>query len=192
MKVKRLTLSNFIFFAAGAAVGSAVAWKFLKTKYEQIAQDEINEMKAYYSKKTEAEVENVKAEAEKEVDIRSHYKDALERLGYTDYTGAPETKEEENVKKPYVISPDEFGEKDNYETYTLYLYEDKILTDEQDIPIEDVDNTVGYESLTHFGQYEEDSVFVRNDRLKTDYEILLEPGKYSEVVESSPHPSEDE
>ena len=44
--------------------------------------------------------------------------------------------------------------------------------------IEDVEGTVGTDSLTHFGEYEDDSVFVRNDEKQIDYEILLDSDKY--------------
>ena len=53
-----------------------------------------------------------------------------------------------------------------------------MLTDTYDNVIEDVEGTVGKKSLKHFGEYEEDSVFVRNDDLETDYEILLQPDDY--------------
>ena len=45
-----------------------------------------------------------------------------------------------------------------------------------------MDEIVGEESLNHFGEYEDDSVFVRSDRLKCDYEILLDQRNYSDVV----------
>lgn len=38
-------LFGAIMFAVGAAVGSAVTWKLVKTKYEQIAQEEIDSVK---------------------------------------------------------------------------------------------------------------------------------------------------
>ena len=50
-------------------------------------------------------------------------------------------------------------------------YEDGELVDAADA-------IIGEGSLERFGEYEEDSVFVRNDRLKCDYEILLEPRKF--------------
>ena len=37
--MNKSTLSNIVIFAVGAAIGSAVTWKLLKTKYEQIAQE---------------------------------------------------------------------------------------------------------------------------------------------------------
>ena len=92
--------------------------------------------------------------------------------------------------KPYVISPDEFGEFEDYERISLSYYTDQILADEDDEKVEDVDNVVGLESLAHFGEYEDDSVFVRNDRLKCDYEILLDQRTYSDVIKQRPHQTE--
>ena len=36
---------NVLVFAAGAAIGSAVTWKVVKTKYERFAQEEIESVK---------------------------------------------------------------------------------------------------------------------------------------------------
>ena len=84
--------------------------------------------------------------------------------------------------RPYVICPEEFGEMDEYETESLTYYADGVLTDDFDNEIEDVDDLVGEESLSTFGDYEDDSVFVRNDKYKTDYEILLDDRKFSEII----------
>ena len=68
--------------------------------------------------------------------------------------------------------------RDRYETESLTYYSDGVLTDEYDNPIEDIERLVGSDALTHFGEYEDDSVFVRNDDLKTDFEILKDYAKY--------------
>ena len=39
---------------------------------------------------------------------------------------------------------------------------------------------VGEDSLEHFGEYEEDAVYVLNDLIKTDFEILLVESRYYE------------
>ena len=57
------------------------------------------------------------------------------------------------------------------------------MADDNDELVDDVEETVGSDSLNHFGEYEYDLVFVRNDRLKCDYEILLSLRKYSEANE---------
>ena len=42
-----------ITFVAGVAIGSIVTWKFTKTKYEKIANEEIESVKEVFSKRKE-------------------------------------------------------------------------------------------------------------------------------------------
>ena len=193
---------GFVMFVLGAAVGSVATWQYAKKKYEQIAQEEIDSVKEIFSRReSAADVEIVTPEPqtakvgkpEEKPDI-TEYAARLEREGYTNYSNvsAGEKKEEQEAMemKPYVISPDEFGEFEDYERISLSYYADQILADEDDEKVEDVDNVVGLESLTHFGEFEDDSVFVRNDRLKCDYEILLDQRTYSDVIKQRPHQTE--
>ena len=110
------------------------------------------------------------------------YKSMLVEQGYVSKDNITEIKGgvERVSGKPYVIRPEEFGEED-YETVSLTYYEDGVLTDEYDEPVEDIDDTVGADFFTHFGEYEDDSVFVRNDEQEIDYEILKDTRKYSDV-----------
>lgn len=48
---RNILIKGFI-FVAGAAVGSAATWKIVKTKYEQIAQEEIDSVKEEYGRLT--------------------------------------------------------------------------------------------------------------------------------------------
>lgn len=84
--------------------------------------------------------------------------------------------------KPYVISPEEFDE-NGYKTKTLFYYNDDVVTDDRGKVLSEnsIEKLIGKESLTTFGQYESDSVFVRNDDLKTDYEILADERNYHEM-----------
>ena len=68
----------------------------------------------------------------------------------------------------------------DYDLVSLEYYADKVLVDEDDHPIQDVEYMVGEDSLEHFGEYEEDAVYVRNDLIKTDFEILLVESRYYE------------
>ena len=64
------TVFGVLTFAAGAVIGSAVTWKLVKTRYEQIAQEEISSVKDYYGKKFEPKkFEPKKFELEDEDDI---------------------------------------------------------------------------------------------------------------------------
>ena len=189
-------LFNVLTFIVGAAVGSAITWKFLKTKYEKIAQDEIDSVKEVYFRHTDSTAEKVEDESddepEHEEDQRGELKRVVTHLGYTSwdqYIDESNRRKEDDEPMPkdgpYVIPPENFGDADDYDCISLNYYADGVLTDDWDNPIEDVEGMVGKESLTHFGEYEDDSVFVRNDRMKADFEILLDERNYSDVVRDS-------
>lgn len=186
---------NLLIFAMGAAIGSVATWQYVKKKYEQIAQEEINSVKEVFSKKeSESSDVRVTVDMAKEKPNIAELASRLHEHGYTNYSNPSREnrkEEAEPVNKPYVIAPEEFGEFDEYEQIGLTYYADHILTDENDELVEDVDDVVGFESLNRFGEYEDDSVFVRNDRLKCDYEILLDQRKYSDVIKKKPHQVEE-
>ncbi len=162
---------NLAAFILGAAVGSAVTWKCVKNKYERIAQEEIDSVKRVFSKRNNSD--DKKSRNNKD-DILE-YENELQKNRY-------KCEEGKTVNKPVVISPDEFGENEDYDTFSLTYYADKVLTDDGDSIMDDIENTVGGEALESFGEYEDDSVFVKNDNLKCYYEILLDTRKYSDIM----------
>ena len=188
------TLSNVLIFTVGAAIGSAVTWTVLKTIYEKRLLDEIESVKEVFSYKKEDdidvadEVTTEEATVEEEIEFNEakpmsvkEYAAKLASQGYTNYSN-PERKElTDKMTKPYVIPPEEFGERDGYDTLSFTYYADRVLADDMDERVIDVDSIVGEESLGTFGEYEDDSVFVRNDELKCDYEILLDSRNYSDI-----------
>lgn len=91
----------------------------------------------------------------------------------------------ENVieKEPYVISADRYGEYDSYSCINLTYYDgDCTLADSSDAVIEDIEKVVG-DALDHFGDdpNDPDTVFVRNERYMTDYEINRDERSYLEM-----------
>lgn len=189
-------LSNVFIFAVGAAIGSAVTWKFVKTKYERIAQEEIDSVKEVFGRRRDTNIVEDDIEEVTEADDKKVVEEIITSAGYVNYSKFDKSEVKNvtnntNEKKPYVIPPDEFDELDGYEVISLTYYADGVLTDDYNEPIEDVEATVGRDSLTHFGEYEDDSVFVRNDTLMIDYEILADMRNYSDVVKNSPHRAEE-
>lgn len=182
-------MKNVLIFIAGTAIGSLVTWSLLKSKYEKRIQDEVDELKGFYKNKYEgpqqgsddtcSEPEETEEKEEKTVS----YNEIV-----SNYTNEePETTSD----KPYIIDVDIFGEEDGYEVITLTLYSDGFLADDDDRLIKDIENTVGNEAIKYFDKYDEDSVYVRNDRLKTDFEILSSQIAYSEVLNRKPYLMED-
>ena len=83
--------------------------------------------------------------------------------------------------KPYVITPEEFSEGE-YNTVTLNYYTDRVLADDDYNVVKDIKGTIGEEALNAFGLYEEDVVYVRNEKYQIDYEILLDERAFCEVA----------
>lgn len=192
-------LKKLLIFSLGAAAGAVVTWKMVKTKYERIAQEEIDSVREVYVNKIRkyegTEQSEPVTDQTPDADISqpgvAEYLHLIQKQSYTEAVDYQKVKEEQMSMRPYVISPEDFGEHDDYETESLTYYADGTLTDSTDEPIEDVENLVGEDSLGHFGEFEDDSVFVRNDRMRTDYEILLDSRRYSDVVRRGPRPMED-
>ena len=189
-------IKGAVIFSLGVAAGLAISWKYNKDKYETIAREEISDVKERYRSKIEhaekeTDIEESDEDAEEELvsGFKNEYENMMRNLGYKDYG---EKKGEDEVAKPYVIKPEEFGQTDDdYDLISLNYYADGVLTDDFDDIIEDVEGTVGEDSLSHFGEYENDTVYVRNDARKVDYEICLDNRKFSEVVDIPPHLRED-
>lgn len=164
-----------LIFAVGAVAGGAATLKYTKDKYEKIANEEIAQMREYWKKKEKETIKTrgiVKSEEEDE-----------EELPNTPYKGYDEEEEDvEEMYKPEVVAPEETWEKD-YPTISLTYYEgDQTLTDDQDKIITNVAELVGEDFASHFGEYEDDSVFIRNDKIGVYYEILRDYGSYSDYM----------
>lgn len=183
-------IKNVLLFTAGLVMGSVVTWKMTKDKYEQWANDEIRMMREYYNRKEEEcyeeedlNEEPIEAEVRTERSTKpdlTEYTSRLNESGYTDYSeiSKKDEKEEDDEsdmeEKPYVISPEEFGDFDDYETIELTYYKNGYVTDDQDILMsnDEVEEAIGWNNITRMGEYEEDALHVRNEKRKTDYEIL--------------------
>jgi hypothetical protein len=164
-------------FLLGTAVGAVTAWQYAKRKYERIAQEEIDSVKEVFSKREQKTDKETKEQ---------EYGELLRNTGYSNYSSEKRKGEKEvEFREPYVISPEEFGEMNDYEKISLTYYANGILADENDEVIDDIEETVG-DALEHFGEYEDDSVFVRNEENVCDYEILFDQRNFSEITGVTP------
>lgn len=156
-------MNSFVIFAIGATIGSWITYKVTKAKYEQPEPEE------------DAGIEEDEPTEEEKHMTKAEYESITEQLGYA--TRSEEGEEMSEIEKPYIIDADEFGEYD-YETCSLTYYADCVLEDEYGDLVEDADDLIGLDNLNIF---EEDSLYVRNDRLHKDIEILRDYQKYSDL-----------
>lgn len=187
-------------FIFGAAAGSLVTWKLVEKKYMDFADEEIKSVKEAYSKKMVDRNREMKdsyiskvihdESAEPEIYDKEYRANSSLVMGYKssedrpDYTAYSATKQEEPVEKsvpsekPYIISAKEFGELDDYNLIELTYYSNGVLTDDGDEPIENPEKFVGTDFESHFGEYDDEYVYVRNDEHMCDYRILRDSGEY--------------
>lgn len=187
-----------LFFISGAAIGSFVTYKVVEKKFKEIADEEIASVKEMMKPKLKrlAQLEQEKASEivleEKMItddnelaklaakaDAMNPYGKLVTDLGYSN--NEEEEKESMGNYNIEVIPPEDFGEY-GYKCESLTYYADKVLTYDDDEKITDIEKVIGPSALNTFGEYEDDSVFVRNHDSKMDYEILLDNRKYSDVV----------
>lgn len=204
---------NVLMFAAGAAIGSAVTWKIVKDRYERIVQEELASIQeAFSSSESKDDQEQSESteddeEGQKECSGQINW-DELEDLDEEEYEPTEADKKEHAAltnryinekggavgmpEKPYVISPYDFGEIDEYSQIELTYYADGTLEDDEGNIVTDGDELIGEDSLNTFGEYEDDAVFVRNERLMTDFQILKDYRTYEEARSVGPNQVDDE
>lgn len=184
--MKDMMIKSFI-FVAGAAIGSVITWKVLETKYQQRIEEEVESVKAAYANANSEQEDSDEEETDEEDEeadpdgLRSDVKSYASILANSKYTEEIIEEVEDTTEYIYVIPPDALGDCD-YEIVSLTYYADKVLTDDMNEPIEGADYIIGSDALNHFGEYEHDSVCIRNDKLKRDYEILLDEDNYADVI----------
>ena len=184
-------------FAAGTLVGAAVAAKAVREKYQQEAEEEIAEMREYYRelKKEATKVDTAEDDTKEEskedfrpIEELAEAEGIIKDKGYVNYTNYNDTDYNENNKEEqvdedeiYIIDPEEFGgENGEYDTATLTYFKDGVLADEVD-EIVTYNIIGGEENLQPFKDYPDcTAVYVRDDNIMVDYEILRDPYQYDE------------
>lgn len=185
-------MKQVLYFSLGAAIGGALGYYLTKRYYEQLIDDEIESVKEAYKESEDSDARYKKAvEAMKEYGVPGGSYNNAERLDLeerTDDDTLDETVEDNNpfpgekVDHPYTITPDayheEFTDVVDKETVTYWAGNDMLVTDEDEVLT--IEDTIGREALGQFGEYESDTVFVRNERLGMDFEVIYMEGEYSD------------
>lgn len=169
-------LGYFMTFALGMGIGSILTWQILKTKYEKIADEEIESVKNMLLKRKDDE---------KQLDDIINTNKYIQQTDYSSISKKTQNKKREaEVRKPdfEVIPNDEYGLIEEYDEVSLIHYIDGILADDMDEKVENIEEKVGSNYASHFGEYDENTVCIRNDKLKTYYEITFDESKYTDIL----------
>lgn len=194
---------TFIAFALGAVTGALATWLALREHYAQKMRDEraaLRETMRQTPKDIIKESGPEKPGGEDADAVYNEYAAKARKYNPTSYGIVPgsENGDEEvaptieridpvkDYREPYVISTDEYAAMDGYEASTLTYFRDGILADENYDMITDIEDTIG-NALERMDQYGEDCVYVRNERLRMDYEVVRNMRTYREILKQKPY-----
>lgn len=200
----------------GLVIGYLWARKRLETKYSQLAEEEIDGMREHFqSKLMVAEgkpalatvVNNLGYVPPPEERPDPEIEERLAQEGLN--PGVPVQPELRNVfenqvednwdmaaeiaarapEQPYVIHVDERHETEYDESTLTYYAADDVLCDEQDKVIDNRELVVGDGNLDKFGHGSNDPniVYVRNDQLCVEVEVVKSDNSYAEEVHGLRH-----
>lgn len=193
-------LSSVIIFCGGVFIGGFLTWDFFKTKYEKIADEEIASVKETFEHREPRPDKNYKVEEslkgnDEYINVSPGVAERIIQIidsnGYRNYSNtAIETDKkggtaDMELKQPYVITPEQYEDNVDYTKVSLTWYNDEVLEDDWGNVL-DPDDVIGRDALKTFGQYEKDSVFVRDDDEQIDYEVLLDTRSYKETYGHDP------
>lgn len=207
-----------ISFIFGVGVGGILAYEYSKRKFSGRLDAEINELKKFYSereKQTKADILKNKPSLnefvkDEKVDVDSDVSDDISTdepieegmedryVNYAQYYKSDSVEEKtvkskevvtKTMKKPYIISPDEFGSM-GYSEISLTYYSDGILTEEGDSEKLSINETIGANNIKHIGEEAQDALYIRNDEKEIDYEILSVEERYTDVFDSDSNEEE--
>lgn len=193
-------LSSVIIFCGGVFIGGFLTWDFFKTKYEKIADEEIASVKETFEHREPRPDKNYKVEEalkgnDTYINVSPGVAERIIKIidsnGYRNYSNtAIETDKkggtaDMELKQPYVITPEQYEDNVDYTKVSLTWYSDEVLEDDWGNVL-DPDDVIGSDALKTFGQYEKDSVFVRDDDEQIDYEVLLDTRSYKETYGHDP------
>lgn len=205
-----------IMFVLGGSVGSlitaVVMRRLIETKYNQLAEAEISEMREHFRAKQV--VADEKPDLERIVEERGYVPpppgglNVVQPVIDVEPIELEEEDDEDEVKnifkdgwnyevelalrsadKPYVIHQDEYSDR-GFSGVTLTYYEgDDILCDEHNKPIDNKDQLIGEENLARFGHGSGNPniVYIRNELLSIDIELLKDDGSYVEKLHGLKH-----
>ena len=194
---------DLLMFTLGAAIGACAMGMYLTEKEarrleeeERELQEDIRRGKEVHKKFEEGgpyhdfgrPEQDSEVEEEKKVLVmnKDRYKKMTTNYSNTvDLDDVVSNTRKRHSPNPYVIDFERFCEEHENEKITITYYEgDDTLVDEKEEIIPDVSSIIGYEALNNFGRGSEDPdvVYVRNDKMGIDYEVVRNQGNYKEVI----------
>lgn len=209
-------LQKAIIFGAGLVVGAGAAILALRDYYAEKEEYNVASVKAALQGDRSMIFGNADGDEESEPEVPAIHVDPETLVNKTSYnslggklardrdrTQMGQIAEHENyIQKPdedddpievYTIPPEAYGALGGgFEKIEVEYYEgNDTLLDVGAERVIDISSTIGREALERFGEYgEKDIVYVRNEKLWTDYCVSRNPGSLTDISKFAPSQEE--
>ena len=193
-------MREVLIFVSGVTIGGFLGYKIIEKKYNDKLETEVNRRIDEYvlnNKKEERHTEPMKIKKENIADKINYNNVTKNYISSEDNVEKEETKEEDDGKEdepevndyisddssrdPYEITEEEYDDTSNeFEKESLYYYRGNYtLVDDSDnvVDTEDADILLGSDWLDLM-MNENGIIYIRNEKVKTDYEIVVNSGVY--------------
>lgn len=190
-------MREVLIFVSGVTVGGFLGYKIIEKKYNDKLEIEVNRRIDEYvlnNKKEEKHTEPTKIKKENIVD-KINYNNVTKNYISSEDNEEKEVKEEDDGKEdapevndyisddprdPYEITEEEYEDTSNdFEKESLYYYRGNYtLVDDSDnvVDVEDADILLGSDWADLMNN--NGIIYIRNEKVKTDYEIVVNSGVY--------------
>lgn len=172
----------FVSFVCGAVFGAAVMAYFKDKKKDQDTMDDLET-----DEFDEVVEEDSQPETSVEIPVATAVATVNEIITKNKYSVGDHTSSDDDG--PYVIAADEFGEFEDYRPISMTYLSDGVLVDDKMEVVEDLEETVGTNFKNYFGvyPYDPDTVYIRNDSLCCDFEIVKDLRTLKDIEAGRPH-----
>lgn len=161
-----------IIFAAGVVSGLFLSKTYYREQYKTRINKDLEALNSS-SPKEKTDAEKTKEDLEEYKKLLKIYKNLIPEDKDIPRKGG-------SSMESYIIEPENYGEYPDYEKVELVYFHDGHLTDENYEEIEDCD-FLPDDFVDHFGEYESECVYTRNDQKKCDYMVVLDFRDFDEV-----------
>lgn len=195
-------IKESIIFLCGVGLGAGSTYFILKKRYDEQMNEESENLKAYYEDKYRVddgeEPEEIDiSDVEKPVDPNNRieqeekeepdYDEIVNKLNYNQYSTkvpSPIDGEIQPAKKPYIIDMDDYNTDRSYIKKLISFFEEDEVCMDNDTKeiIENVAKDIGIDNIELINTEGNEEIYVRNERLGIDYNIVAEPGSYEDYI----------
>lgn len=184
-------MNKLLIFLGGAVVGGLTATIYFKRKidsleeeYQKIATDAYNKYVSDFNIEVSYPHDDNQIIYDEQNNVCTSGIDiGNDEDKYTEivkeYNNQEENETEDNIM-PYIITPEEYGDDDDYDTKVLTAFTDKVVLDEDNCMVD-----IGYfgdaiNKKIYSKKNKDTSIFVRDENEKVDYEIIKENISFEE------------